>query len=177
MSRLPFALLLAFASACAEAPHKPSAGEPQNPSRGTFTDKEMKALYYYDLGPDSIDVSQYPAGQQENYRLFARVCSQCHTLARPINSPRESYVAWKYYVFTMRMRSKFTPGTGYSPEEAQKIVDFLTYDSMLRKDIHRDEYEALRIKLHKRFDLVIEEHMRRLFESLPPPRRSLDDRR
>lgn len=163
-------------AACAAPPAQSPAPATQAPS-GAFSEKELEARYYYDLGPDSIDVSQYPLGQQENYKLFAQVCSRCHTLARAINSPRETYIAWKFYVFTMRMRSKLTSSAEYTPEEAQRIVDFLTYDSMVRKDIHREEYEALRKRLEARYDEVLSEHMRRLFQALPKPRRSLDPHR
>jgi hypothetical protein len=31
-------------------------------------------------GSATIDVSQYPTGIQENYKVFSRKCSQCHNL-------------------------------------------------------------------------------------------------
>ena len=45
-----------------------------------------RKLFPADDGPNFIDVSSYPAKMQEYYVLFAKKCSRCHTLARPINS-------------------------------------------------------------------------------------------
>ncbi len=39
----------------------------------------------YDKGPDRINVSKYPADMQAKYKVFAKKCSNCHTLARAIN--------------------------------------------------------------------------------------------
>src|ERR1017187_2169580 len=39
-----------------------------------------------DAGEAQLDVSKYPADIQADYRIFARRCSQCHNLARPLNS-------------------------------------------------------------------------------------------
>lgn len=165
--------MAAFSAGCSTTAHIAPPAKTESPAvsrpQGKFTEAELNAQYYYDLGSDTIDVSSYPQNQQKNYALFARVCSQCHTLSRPINSPRESYIAWKFYVLTMRMRSKFTQGTSYTPEEAQDIVDFLTYDSMIRKDVHREEFEAVTKKLENRFDQVLVEQMSRLFQGMPKP--------
>src|SRR5687768_15958120 len=60
------------------------------PKRETFSEEELKALYYYDLGPKEIDVSDYPAKQQENYAVFRKACSHCHTLARPRSEERRA---------------------------------------------------------------------------------------
>src|ERR1035437_3764784 len=53
-------------------------------------------LYYADLGPDTIDVSDYPAQQKYNYARFEEECARCHTLARAINSPVESRLYWQF---------------------------------------------------------------------------------
>src|SRR4029079_2125203 len=39
----------------------------------------------WDKGVDKIDVSKYPAAVKDNYKVFARLCSNCHTLARAVN--------------------------------------------------------------------------------------------
>src|ERR1039458_432643 len=39
-----------------------------------------------DAGEAQLDVSKYPADIQADYRIFTRRCSQCHNLARPLNS-------------------------------------------------------------------------------------------
>src|SRR6266849_943250 len=96
--------LLAVVAVCAGCVATPTSStvKAESPAAAsmpqrTFSDTELSAKYYYDLGPAKIDASNYPQNQQKNYALFAKTCSQCHTLARPINSPRESYVAWKFY--------------------------------------------------------------------------------
>ncbi len=83
----------------------------------------------YDKGPATIDVSKYPAEQQANYKVFASKCSQCHTLARPINCDFALPDEWERYV--KRMMRK--PNSGISPADGKKIFDFLVYDSQTRK--------------------------------------------
>src|SRR5271170_6222163 len=92
-----------------------------------FTDQELKSLFYADVGPDSVNVSSYPKQQQEEYVVFQKSCSQCHTLARAINSPTVSRQAWEYYVLKMRMWMEPSHHSRYTREEAQKIIDFLAY--------------------------------------------------
>lgn len=86
-------------------------------------------LAKFDSGPDSIDVSGYPADMQEGYTLFASRCSKCHSLARPINSDYALPEEWSRYV--KRMMRK--PGSGISPKDGKKIYEFLAYDSSVRK--------------------------------------------
>lgn len=129
-----------------------------------LTERDLAALYYYDMGPQEIDVSGYPQKQQENYKVFKQACSACHTLARPINSPRSGYWAWEFYVFTMRLRSQFEPGTEFDKEQAERILDFLTYDSKIRKGRNRAAFEVLTKHLERRFDRMLSERMRKLQE-------------
>ncbi len=82
-----------------------------------------------DNGPDTIDVSKYPAEQQANYKVFTEKCSKCHTLARPINSPFALPEEWQAYV-TKMMRKK---RSGIDKDSVKSIVEFLTYDSSVRK--------------------------------------------
>ena len=125
------------------------------------TAEELQAKYYYDLGPRTIDVSTYPKEQQENYKVFQRACSQCHTLARPINSPRSDYWSWRYYVFRMRLERPTPGATVYTKEEGKAILDFLVYDSKVRKGEKRDEFEATNEQLQRRFDDILSERYRR----------------
>jgi hypothetical protein len=83
----------------------------------------------YDKGPATIDVSKYPTEMQENYKLFNKKCTQCHTLARPINCEFALEDEWERYV--KRMMRK--PNSGISSAEAKKIFEFLAYDSKTRK--------------------------------------------
>ncbi len=88
----------------------------------------------YDKGPATIDVSKYPAEIQDDYKLFAKKCTHCHTLARPINCDFALPDEWSRYV--KRMMRK--PDSQIAADEAKKIYDFLVYDSKTRK---KDLYE------------------------------------
>jgi hypothetical protein len=83
----------------------------------------------YDKGPATIDISKYPADMQADYKVFSKKCSQCHTLARPINCDFALPDEWERYV--KRMMRK--PNSGISSDEAKQIFDFLVYDSKTRK--------------------------------------------
>lgn len=76
----------------------------------------------WDKGPRTIDVSNYPDEIKGHYKIFLEKCSQCHNIARPINSdfkPED----WERYI--KRMMRK--PGSGILPNEAKKIHAFLKY--------------------------------------------------
>lgn len=89
----------------------------------------------YDKGPAKIDVSKYPKDMQERYKVFAKKCSNCHTLARPINSDFVLDEEWERYVKRMMRKS----GTLISPEEGKQIFEFLAYDSKIRKKAAYDQ--------------------------------------
>ena len=107
--------------------------------------------FYYDLGPETIDIFSYPKAQQGNYAVFAHSCSQCHTLARPINSPYVARKDWSRYVSAMHAKAKAKGGLSFSPAEARLIVDFLVYDSKIRKVDHKAAFDALTRDLKKKF--------------------------
>lgn len=100
------------------------------------TASTQEQLDKMDQGTDSIDVSQYPKQQQDNYLVFATKCSKCHTLARPVNSPYALPKQWQTYVTKMSHK----PRSGIDQDSAQAIIDFLTYDSSVRK---KDRIEAM----------------------------------
>jgi len=75
-----------------------------------------------DDGPDSIDVSDYPAAQQKEYPLFRVKCSKCHPVSRPINS-QYGPTEWKRYMKRMIRR----PNSGINEEQAEGLFDFLKY--------------------------------------------------
>ena len=81
-----------------------------------------------DRGPNFIDVSVYPPKMQKYYKIFERKCSRCHTLARPINSEFVGET-WRKYVYKMMRK----PGSGLTPKTAEPIIEFLIYDSQVRK--------------------------------------------
>lgn len=101
------------------------------------TDAELKERFYYefyeDLGPSTVDISRYPPRQQENRRVFARTCSRCHTLARPLNAPIVKLQDWESLIHRMHRHSKAELGTAFSKEQASEIADFLAYDANVRK--------------------------------------------
>lgn len=98
---------------------------------GTIVEKSTVTVegLPYDKGYARIDVSKYPKGMQEAYKVFASKCSKCHTLARPINSPYVIPEEWERYI-KMMMRK---PGSGIDPKSAKTIYEFLKYDSRVRK--------------------------------------------
>lgn len=98
-----------------------------------YTDSQLMAKFYYDLGPDAVDVAKYPPAMQESYQAFVKACSQCHTLARAINAPTADKKDWRRFVRRMHVQTGTRPGTKIGPEDAAKIVDFLAYDSKVRK--------------------------------------------
>ncbi len=126
--------------------------------------------YPNDAGDAQVDVSKYPNEIQADYKIFARRCSQCHSLSRPLNSqflqltPDEQKTAkdkepdlfkdnkiweisesvWTDYV--KKMQSK--PGAIIRASEFDKIVTFLVYDSEARKTgAAKDVWRAQRQKL------------------------------
>jgi hypothetical protein len=80
-------------------------------------------------GSATIDVSQYPTGIQENYKVFSRKCSQCHNLGRPINSDYVLPDEWSRCIGRMKHQS----GSDISSSEERKLYDFLVFDSSIRK--------------------------------------------
>lgn len=83
----------------------------------------------YDKGPAKIDVSKYPADMQARYKVFTKKCSNCHTIARAINSEFALDDEWERYVKRMMRKA----GTLIGPDEGKQIYEFLTYDSKIRK--------------------------------------------
>ena len=83
----------------------------------------------FDRGPATIDVSKYPKPIQNNYQVFVKNCTQCHKLSRPINANYALPGEWERYL--KRMFSN--PGYRGNDGDAQKIFEFLVYDSSIRK--------------------------------------------
>ncbi|MBI3553388.1 MAG: hypothetical protein HY077_12910 [Elusimicrobia bacterium] len=126
-----------------------------------FTAEQLKARFYYDLGPATLDVSSYPKRKQENYGVFARNCSQCHTLARPINAPIVKREDWRRYVRRMHLKTKAATGTDFSKTDGEEIVSFLAFDSKLRKVHGKAAFDAQTAQLKKLFEDVTAERSRR----------------
>lgn len=110
-----------------------STAQPQNPA----DEAHLKKL---DAGPKTIDVSQYPAEQQQGYKVFQTKCSSCHVVARGISSEMVVPADWERYV----KRMMYKPNSGISSDEGRTLFRFLTYDASVRKaDLLRKALVAL----------------------------------
>jgi hypothetical protein len=74
---------------------------------------------------DGLDVAQLPVEVRPDYAMFARRCSKCHQLARPLNSGIHDDAEWADYVERMRRQ----PASGISPADTKPILRFLHYYS------------------------------------------------
>ncbi len=126
------------------------------------------ALFFSDMGPDTVDVSGYSAQQRYNYQIYARVCSRCHTLARSINMPVVGRGWWDFYLLGMRVRSRRL-GQPLSKTETKAVLDFLEYDSNVRKVEHEREFDRQTEVLKARFDASVEERVRAMHKANPRP--------
>jgi hypothetical protein len=73
--------------------------------------------------PDGLDANVLPDAVRADYALFARRCSKCHSLARPLLSGITDDAAWERYVARMRRQ----PGSGITREDVPPILRFLHY--------------------------------------------------
>ncbi len=84
----------------------------------------------WDNGPNTIDVSKYPAEMKKRYKTFTDLCSRCHPLARAINCDFALESDWERYIKKMMRRA----GTRIiSPDDALVIFEFAVFDSKVRK--------------------------------------------
>ncbi|MBI3565521.1 MAG: hypothetical protein HY079_10030 [Elusimicrobia bacterium] len=127
----------------------------------TPADRAKDALYYSDMGPDTVDVSAYPTQIQRDYQTFARTCARCHTLARAINAPLVGRGWWEFYILGMRMRSRRT-GQPLGKDETTQILDFLEHDAKVRKVDRARDFDALTEELKSRFDASVSRRMKAL---------------
>ena len=130
-----------------------------------LTKAQLEARFYYDLGSAEVDVSKYPVEQQANYVHFEANCSLCHTQARPLNSPLVARKDWARYVKRMHLKSKVHFDRGFEKNEGKGILDFLAYDSNLRKVEHKAEFEAQTARLKELFEEIKKERMRLQIEA------------
>ena len=125
-----------------------------------YSPEQLAARFYFDLGPSTIDVSSYPEAHQKAYESFAHECSECHTLARPINAPFIERKDWSRYVTRMHLRHRLKSGSGFSKAEGKAIVDFLAYDSKIRKVNGKADFDAKTAELKARFEEVKKESLK-----------------
>ena len=74
---------------------------------------------------DGLDVATLPVDVRPDYAVFARRCSKCHQMARPLGSGIHDDARWADYVDRMRRQ----PGSGISPADTRPILRFLHYYS------------------------------------------------
>lgn len=110
----------------------------------------QNARFYSDLGPDAVDISEYPTQQKYNYAVYAAACSRCHSLARSINAPAVSRAYWEFYMLSMRGRGWVKKAPAISREDRKAIMDFLDFDSQLRKVAREKQFEELTNELKNR---------------------------
>lgn len=140
---------------------RPRVVVPQAPA-----DRRRAALFYSDLGPDSIDVSGYPTQQKYNYEVYRKTCARCHSLARSVNAPYVTRGWWEFYVMSMRARARWQ-GEPLTPEETRAVLDFLEYDSNERKAGRAAEFEEVKLELKRRFESALDERMEELQRNAP----------
>lgn len=147
-------LSLAVLAACRPSP----APEPE-PSK--FSLQQLQARSYADLGPDAVDASAYPEKAREGYPVFVQVCSQCHTLARALNSHEAARSDWEQHVRRMHEKTLvYGWWTDFGKRDAEKILDFLTHDSKVRKLDDKAGFEAETARLKELFKEVEAERSR-----------------
>jgi hypothetical protein len=79
---------------------------------------------------EGLDATSLPPDVRPDYELFAERCSKCHSLARPLESGITDDAFWKEYVERMRRQ----PGSGISPADEERILRFLHYYSLQKKE-------------------------------------------
>ena len=67
--------------------------------------------------------SDHSTEVQDNFVVFARRCSKCHSLARPLVAGVTNVEHWDHYVARMVRQ----PGSGITPRDVQPILAFLYY--------------------------------------------------
>jgi hypothetical protein len=72
---------------------------------------------------EGLDRSTLPENIRADYDLFARKCSKCHSLARPLQSGITDDEQWVMYVTRMRRQ----PASGITLEDQEVILRFLRY--------------------------------------------------
>jgi hypothetical protein len=72
---------------------------------------------------EGLDASKLPEDVRADYDVFARRCSKCHSLARPLQSGITDDEQWVMYVKRMRRQ----PSSGISADDEKVILRFLRY--------------------------------------------------
>jgi hypothetical protein len=81
----------------------------------------------------AVDVDRLPPDVRADYDLFAKRCSKCHPLSRPLTSGIVDDAVWERYVTRMRRQ----PASGISVDDATRILRFLHHQSLLELERRR----------------------------------------
>ncbi len=126
----------------------PAAGESKKTMEGGEPQSKAGSAQM-EAGPATIDVSGYPKAVQDTYLLFTEKCAQCHHLNHTINSDHHALPdEWKGIVNRMWRK----PGSNINNTEARQILEFLTYDSSVRRKAAVDEMLAKATPREKKAD-------------------------
>jgi hypothetical protein len=74
-------------------------------------------------GEGGVDTASLPSAIQGDYAMFARRCSKCHSLARPLTAGITDDEFWREYVERMRRQ----PASGITRSDEEPILRFLHY--------------------------------------------------
>ncbi len=74
---------------------------------------------------EALDPGTLPENVRADYQVFARRCSKCHSLSRPLTAGITDQGHWENYVRRMRMQ----PASGINAEDQVVILRFLKYYS------------------------------------------------
>ncbi|OGR87721.1 MAG: hypothetical protein A3A86_03215 [Elusimicrobia bacterium RIFCSPLOWO2_01_FULL_60_11] len=149
-------LIASLLSACKK--QEPPSGA-SDPAPSKFTQEQLAAKFPNDLGPSTVDVSAYPQKIQEEYKDFISVCGSCHATARPLNAPYKTAYDWGRFVHRMHIKIE-NKGAVLDDELGKRIVDFLVYDSKVRKIGREKEFQAEQEKLKALYAEVAKEQER-----------------
>jgi len=89
---------------------------------------------------EGLDSSKLPENVQGDYSIFARRCSKCHSISRPLTAGITDDEQWVNYVNRMRRQ----PGSGISLDDQEHILRFLRYYAadLRRKDAEKKAVQA-----------------------------------
>ncbi len=122
----------------------------------SLTPSQLAARFPYDLGPATVEISAYPENIQQSYKLFLAACSICHTSARPLNAPYIKAADWKRFVHRMHLKMDQRE-ISLDKETEKKIIEFLVYDSKVRKMDKKQEFDQNQEKLNLLFSELVKE--------------------
>jgi len=88
---------------------------------------------------EGLDASRLPDHVRGDYQVFARKCSKCHSLARPLQSGIKDDEQWVLYVNRMRRQQ----GSGISLQDQEVILRFLRYYAAEQRRIEAEKHAGM----------------------------------